>query len=276
VDWAEKHGLYVMLDLHAAPGGQNPWDHSGELSRGEFFKRPDFQQRAADLWRHLAAHFRNRPAIWAYDLLNEPFSADDVSDWTAAHDLIYDAIREVDPETIVIMEDGYKLEFDRWMHTGFFPKPDERGWTNVIYSFHFYSGADPLFTTDAGLADHAKRLEEVERIGRMEQSRCNVPIYIGEFSTMGDRPNDIAGMRLFLTRFNELGWAWSPWTWKYVNDDEEGSIWGIWQYAHPWPGTPNLYRASMEEILAAIDRLHMRDFRLKDDYAAVLRACLAQ
>ena len=34
---AEEHGLYIMLDFHGAVGGQSPWDHTGELSRGEFF-----------------------------------------------------------------------------------------------------------------------------------------------------------------------------------------------------------------------------------------------
>jgi hypothetical protein len=41
-----------------------------------------------------------------------------------------------------------------------------------------------------------------------------VPLYIGEFSTMGDSKNDIEGMRHFLKMFNETGWHWSPWTWK--------------------------------------------------------------
>ena len=36
IAWAKEHGLYVMLDLHGAVGGQSPWDHTGELSRGEF------------------------------------------------------------------------------------------------------------------------------------------------------------------------------------------------------------------------------------------------
>jgi aryl-phospho-beta-D-glucosidase BglC (GH1 family) len=276
IEWAGKHNLYVLLDLHGAVGGQSPWEHSGELSRGEFFENPEFQKRTAALWKEIASRYGDNPVVWGYDALNEPFSAKGVEDWTAAHDLIYDAIREVDPDTIIVMEDGYKLEFPQWTNTGFFPDPAELGWENVVYSFHFYSGADPVFTTDAGLADHEGRAEEVKRIGLMEQERTGVPIYLGEFSTMGDHPNDIAGMEHFLTMFNDLGWHWSPWTWKYVNDTEEGSIWGIYQYAHPWESTPNFYRDSMDDILAVIDRLHLTEFTEKKAFADVLRKCLAQ
>ncbi|GMV94735.1 MAG: hypothetical protein AMXMBFR82_45130 [Candidatus Hydrogenedentota bacterium] len=276
VEWAAKHDLYVMLDFHGAVGGQSPWDHTGELSRGEFFANQEFQERTAALWKAIAERYAGNPTVWAYDALNEPFSAKGVDDWTAAHDRIYDAIREVDPDTIIIMEDGYKLEFPEWTNTGFFPDPKELGWSNVVYSFHFYSGADPLFTDEKGLADHPKRAEEVKRIGLMEQRRCGVPIYLGEFSTMGDHPNDIEGMRVFLTMFNELGWHWSPWTWKYVDDTNEGTIWGLYQYAKPWPRTPNMYRDSLDSLLETVGRYRLEDFRIVEPYADVLRECLSQ
>jgi aryl-phospho-beta-D-glucosidase BglC (GH1 family) len=274
--WAEKHGMYVMLDFHGAPGGQSPWDHTGELSRGEFFRNEGFQKRTAALWKHIATRYKDNPTVFSYDILNEPFSARGVEDWTTAHDLIYDAIREVDPDTIIIMEDGYKLESPEWAKTGFFPKPSDLGWNDVMYSFHFYSGADPLFTTNTGEVDHARRAREVLRLGRMEQERCNVPIYLGEFSTMGDSKNDIEGMRHFLTLFNQYGWHWSPWTWKYVNDDNEGSIWGVYQYAYPWTRTPNLYRDSEESIHEIIRRLTLNNFALHEDFGNVLRSCLVQ
>ena len=276
IQWAEKHGLYVMLDLHGAPGGQSPWDHTGSLSEIEFFKNPEYQKRAAALWKHIAKRYSGNPVVWAYDLLNEPFSAVDTQNWTEAHDLLYDAIREVDKNTIIIMEDGYKLEFPRWTHTGFFPNPQSLGWNNLIYSLHFYSGADPLFSDEKGLADHQKRSMEVLRLAKLEQNRHNVPIYFGEFSTMGDHPNDIEGMRLFLTMFNKYGFHWSPWTWKYVDDDNEGTIWGLYQYAKPWPRTPNIHRDSLKSLLEAVARYTLDDFVLMRSYGTVLNECLTQ
>lgn len=276
IAWAKEHGLYVMLDFHGAVGGQSPWDHTGELSRGELFENREFQERTCRVWQQLAARYKDEPTVWAYDALNEPYSAKDVERWSQVHDSIYRAIRAVDPGKIIVMEDGYKLEEQPWKDDGFFPLPADMGWRQVAYSFHFYSGGDPLFTDDHGAADHGARADEVMHVGLREQRRCNVPIYIGEFSTMNDHANDIDGMRIFLTRFNEAGWHWSPWTFKYVDDDNEGTIWGIYQYNRPWSGTPNMHRDSKESILSVIDRYAMDNFSLQEPYAQVLRAALVQ
>ena len=80
----------------------------------------------------------------------------------------------------------------------------------MVYSIHFYSGSDPLFSHEEGLDEHKTFARELLRISRREQTRCNVPLYFGEFSTMDDRPNDIEGMKLFLDLFNQQGWHWSP------------------------------------------------------------------
>ncbi|MCX8090792.1 MAG: glycoside hydrolase family 5 protein [Verrucomicrobiae bacterium] len=276
VAWAREHGLYVMLDLHGAPGCQSPWDHTGELSRARFFAEPEFQRRAAALWQAIATRYRNNPTVFAYDLLNEPFSARDVQQWTAAHDRIYRAIRAVDPHTIIVMEDGYKLEEPAYRTRGFFPKPGPLGWTNLVYSIHFYSGWDPELTAGDPRFDHDQVLRDLLRVARREQQRHNVPIYLGEFSTMNDLPNDLAAMKRFMTRFNELGWHYSPWTWKYVNDTGRGSIWGVYQYNRPWTHTLNLHRDSRATILDAIGRLTMDNFSLHEGYGKILREVLAQ
>jgi hypothetical protein len=276
IAWAKEHGLYVMLDLHGAVGGQSPWDHTGELSRGEFFINGEFQKRTAELWKALAKRYEDDAAVFAYDLLNEPFSAKGVEDWTKAHDMIYDAIRSIDSDTIIVMEDGYKLEENKWKDRGFFPDPKTMGWQNIVYSIHFYSGSDPLFSHEEGLDEHRKFAKEVLRIGQMEQTRCNVPLYFGEFSTMDDRPNDIEGMKLFLELFNRQGWHWSPWTFKYVDDNNEGTIWGLYQYNRPWGRTPNIYRDSREFILETISKLGTENFSLHEQYGRILQQCLAQ
>ena len=276
MEWAEKHHLYILLDLHGAVGGQSPWDHTGSLSEIEFFTNHEYQKQTAALWQEIARRYGDNPVVWGYDLLNEPFSAANTEEWTKAHDMMYDAIRAVDPDTIIVMEDGYKLEFPQWTKSGFFPDPKAMDWTNVVYSLHFYSGADPLFSDEKGLADHKKRSKEVLRLARLVQDRHKVPVYFGEFSTMGDHPNDIDGMRIFLTMFNENGLHWSPWTWKYVDDDKEGTIWGLYQYAQDWPRVPNIHRDSLQSILDLVSLYSMDNFVLMEAYGNVLNECLAQ
>lgn len=276
VAWGKEQGLYVMLDLHGAQGCQSPWDHTGELSQARFFSDPENQKRAAALWKAIAERYKDENTVFAYDLLNEPYSATDVANWTEAHDRMYDAIRSVDTKTIVVMEDGYKLEEPAYIEDGFFPDPKALDWENLVYSIHFYSGWDPELTKGDNAFDHAEVLKQVVRMGKREQNRWNVPIYMGEFSTMHDLPNDIAGMLMILSEFNKLGWMWSPWTYKYVNDDKESSIWGLYQYKQPWERVPNMRRDSRAHLLDFIEKLTTENFGLHEPYANVMREALAQ
>ena len=75
IGWAEKRGIYVILDMHGAPGCQSVDHHSGETGRNEFFKNSENVEKAAAVWKLLAARYKGRAAVAGYDLLNEPMGA---------------------------------------------------------------------------------------------------------------------------------------------------------------------------------------------------------
>ncbi len=131
LDWAEEQKLYVVLDLHAAPGGQSilfTADPDG-INR-LLWSRRDCRDQTIALWRSIAQRYRNRKIVAAYDLLNEPWS----SDWDMLLELyrtIIAAIREVDPNHLVMIE-GNKLGTDFSKFTA--PPTD-----NMAYSFHIYT-----------------------------------------------------------------------------------------------------------------------------------------
>src|SRR5205814_7557477 len=124
-------GIYAILDMHGAPGGQSPEEHTGELGRNELFKSRPLQERTARLWTAIARRYRDRPEIAGYDLLNEPTGAPDDAALIALHDRLYRAIRSMGQRHLLIMEDGYK----GW---GALPDPRRQGWQNVAYSTHVY------------------------------------------------------------------------------------------------------------------------------------------
>lgn len=76
VDWAmqmaEKYNLKVLLDLHAAPGSQNGYDHSGKRGVAEWWRASSYRQRTLDVLEVLAKRYRDSPALWGIELLNEP------------------------------------------------------------------------------------------------------------------------------------------------------------------------------------------------------------
>src|SRR5262249_58472897 len=54
VDWSERAGLYCILDLHGAQGGQSKEDHAGERDRNAFWSDHALRKRAANLWAAVA------------------------------------------------------------------------------------------------------------------------------------------------------------------------------------------------------------------------------
>ena len=74
VEWCRESDLYLILDMHDAPGGQTgdniddsygyPWLFDSEVS----------QQLYCDIWRRIADRYKNEPVILGYELFNEPIA----------------------------------------------------------------------------------------------------------------------------------------------------------------------------------------------------------
>ena len=75
IAWCKKHGLLVILDLHAAPGGQTGKNIDDSLrDLPELFLDEGNEGELLRLWGLLAQRYRDEPAVAAFDLLNEPLA----------------------------------------------------------------------------------------------------------------------------------------------------------------------------------------------------------
>jgi endoglucanase len=74
VAWCKREKLYVILDLHAAPGGQTGDNIDDSWGYPFLFESDESQQLTVNLWRKLAARYRNEPTVIGFDLLNEPIA----------------------------------------------------------------------------------------------------------------------------------------------------------------------------------------------------------
>ena len=260
VSLAKANGLYALLDMHGAPGGQNVWEHSGEMGKGVLFRNDGCQKRTCDLWTAVAGRFKDEPAVLGYGCLNEPASARDAKNWADVHDLVYRAIRLADDRHMIQMEDGYKTDSRVYQEKGFFPAPLEKDWKNVFYSIHFYQ--------TGSMDKHEKEAGRILTIAKREQERCEVPIYLGEFNTINNDETSIKAMDMYLKRFNGEGLHWSPWTFKYVGGDN--TTWGVYQYDGAWE-TIDLHRDSKEEVLRKIGNYDASHFKTFGAFAEVIR-----
>ncbi len=148
VEKCKKLGIYVVLDLHSAPGFQNASSSCGTGDKSTLFDsgKDGFEARNAviRLWTQVAAHYKNEPAIAAYDLLNRPLHFN--ADWNKKLDTlhkfyrrIYKAIRNVGDNHIVIMQAPFDPDT--------LPPENEYHSDNVAYGL--YSHFRTTFETDS-------------------------------------------------------------------------------------------------------------------------------
>lgn len=143
-----KAGLYVIFDLHSAPGFQNNDISCGKADSCRFFEqgKEGFEARnaAVRLWSRLAAHYKDEPAVAGYDLLNRPLLR--VADWEKSLDTLHKfyyrafrAIRNSGSEQIVIMQAAHGAD----------TLPDPAKYEGKNVAFGLYSHFHTTFETDA-------------------------------------------------------------------------------------------------------------------------------
>jgi len=196
VRWCREAGLRVIVDLHAAPGGQTGVNHDDGPGYPLMFYVPRYRQLTVALWRELAAHYREEPAILGYDLLNEPVSPySDMAYLNPRLEPFYReivaAIRSVDPNHVVLFAGA------QWS-TNFavFGRPFD---ANAVYTYHKF-WAKP--TRDS--------LQSYLNFSNF----WNVPLLIGETGEFSDEWN--IAFRQLHERF---GVGWCFWSYKTLDSD---------------------------------------------------------
>ena len=74
MDWAEKYGLKILLDLHTVPGSQNGYDNGGITGVCKWCKDPDEVEFALTVLERLAERYGTREGLFGIEVLNEPIS----------------------------------------------------------------------------------------------------------------------------------------------------------------------------------------------------------
>lgn len=196
LSWCAANKMYLILDMHAAPGGQG---HDLPISDRDASK-PSLWESVANrnkmvaLWKKLAARYVNEPWIGGYDIINEPnWSFTDTSDVRGIHEknnqplreLMMDitkAIRTVDTHHIIIVEgNGFGNNYQ-----GVDPDWDD----NLVLSFHKYGN----FNNDESIRNFLELRERFQH-----------PLWMGE---SGENANTWFTEAVRLVESHGIGWAW--------------------------------------------------------------------
>lgn len=200
VSWCKANGMYLILDLHAAPGGQGNDNNISDRnpSKPSLWDSEDNRQKTIALWKKLAERYVNENTIIAYDIINEPnWGFEDENDKNGLNEKkniplkkllvdITNAIRSVDKNHIIIIEgNGWGNNYNGILDNGLWDN-------NMVLSFHKYWN----FNDDQSIKhilDYRKKL--------------NVPVWLGE---TGENSNVWFTEAVKLLETHNIGWAWWP------------------------------------------------------------------
>jgi len=192
--WVRGAGLYAILDIHAAPGGQTGINHDDGPGYPLMFYVPRHRDLTVALWAAIATRYAGDAAILGYDILNEPIAPyHDVATLNPRLEPFYRrvtaAIRAVDPGRIVILAGGqWSSSFDMLGP----PFAD-----NLAYTYHLFWAS----TERDSIQRHLNF-----------SNRYDVPLFLGETGELTDEWNEA------FRRLHEVhGIGWSFWTYKNLD-----------------------------------------------------------
>ena len=197
--WCKANQMYLILDLHAAPGGQgNDLNISDrDPKKPSLWENKANQQKTVALWQKLAERYKDETWIGGYDLINEPNwgFTNLAKDKNGTQEQkngplkkllveITKAVREIDKKHIIIIEgNGWGNNY-----SGMMPPWDN----NMVLSFHKYWN-----NNDLGAIKQIMGLRD----------KFKVPVWLGE---TGENSNVWFTQAIRLVEQNNIGWAWWP------------------------------------------------------------------
>ena len=207
VAWCRQAGLWVILDLHCAPGGQTGTNIDDSWGYPWLYESPRDQDLTVEWWKRVAGHYRDEPIILGYDLLNEPVPhfpllAKYNSVLEPLYRRISSAIREVDRNHVIVLggaqwDSNFKV----------FGPPFDR---NAMYTFHKYWTA---------------ATQDVIQEYLDYRDKYQVPVWMGE---SGENTDQWIEQFVRLLEKNEVGWCF----WPYKKMEQTSSVTSFAKPAH--------------------------------------------
>ena len=287
IDWllelCREKEIYVMLDYHAAPGGNTMGSiTAGQLDSNELWENETYQQMSMDILVAMASRYQGHPEVACYDLLNEPTTLPVpyvVPDMTGIelpttptlfyklpermsmpvrnfYKEAYAKIRKVDTKHILCVQQFADLNL--------IEQKEAYGWENVMYQFHCYPVGD-WRDHDSVEASMRAYLEAVKE----SYAKWTSPAFAGEFCCW--EFTDV--WEKWVHALNELGISWAHWSYKIADPVEKDN----WSLFYDYDGVyVDYYQDSYEQIAEKWGTYNTEHYKHNEKLAKLLKKYAAE
>jgi cysteinyl-tRNA synthetase len=250
VEWAEDVGLYVAIHFRTGPGRNEGAITSEGKPLFDVWRDQAAHDAWVEMWRFTAERYRDAAVVVGYNLMVEPHpntlvdprgklepleaqsrAQGTLMDWNAFAAEITAAIREVDPDTPIIVNSI------SWASAEWFSALEPTGDPHTVYSLHAYD-PDVYILQEEGestirypsiVDDYGEKitfdrgwLEENYRPVREFARQHNVPIYVGEFGVLRWVPDAVTFVRDQTELFEQYGWNYAVYVWRGDESNFDG------------------------------------------------------
>jgi len=197
IEWCREEKLYVLFDMHCAPGGQTGDNIDDSYGYPYLFKSKTSQDLMTEIWVKIAGKYKTEPIVLGYDIVNEPIASYFENDLTILNHELFLLYKRIIKE-IRVVDKNHTIFLNGSIWSNNFDVFEELIDPNVVYEFHKY-----WFDV---------KQEAIQTyLDFSEQHK--VPVYIGETGENTDQW--VNEFRLLLDK-NKIGWCF--WPYKKMNN----------------------------------------------------------
>ncbi|GMH00121.1 hypothetical protein Nepgr_001960 [Nepenthes gracilis] len=228
--WAKKHGIQVIIDLHAAPGSQNGNEHSASRDGSQEWGKTEANiQQTVGVINFLTARYANWSCLLGIELINEPLAPgvtfDSLSNYYKQG---YDAVRSHTADAYVIMS----VRLGQADQKELYPMIMDNKYMDVAIDVHYYNLFSDIF-------NNMTVQQNIDYINKKRASDLNYllhpsggpQVFIGEWvaewQVQGANKSDYKRFAAAqMEVYGRATFGWSYWTLKcqYLHWDLERMI----------------------------------------------------